>query len=179
MSDERVEKILNAATFLFFEQGLRSTTMTQIAQRAGVAKPTLYARFSDKEAVFRAAIDRFIDRWRGMMQVHFQADGTVPERISNALVAKYTEVFDILSRTPRVVEFMEDRILHAGDAFVALERDVVAMIVAVSQEAEYDDTQAKARLILACVDGIQRGATSREQIEQQIPFVVGRLLATS
>ena len=43
------EKILDAATNLFFEQGYQGTTIDDVTARSGVSRPTLYTHFSTKE----------------------------------------------------------------------------------------------------------------------------------
>ncbi len=48
--------IIGAAQRLFLERGFDGTSVDAIAEAAGVAKATVYARFADKEALLRTAI---------------------------------------------------------------------------------------------------------------------------
>jgi AcrR family transcriptional regulator len=43
------EKIVEAASGLFFEQGYQATTIDHVIERSGVSRPTLYAHFAGKE----------------------------------------------------------------------------------------------------------------------------------
>ena len=43
------EKIVEAASDLFFEQGYQATTIDHVIERSGVSRPTLYAHFASKE----------------------------------------------------------------------------------------------------------------------------------
>ena len=43
------EKLLVAATNLFYEQGYQGTTVDHVVERSGVSRPTLYTHFSTKE----------------------------------------------------------------------------------------------------------------------------------
>jgi AcrR family transcriptional regulator len=52
--------ILTAALGLFIEQGISAMSMEQIAKRAGVGKPTLYRRWSTKEALVADAIESLV-----------------------------------------------------------------------------------------------------------------------
>lgn len=52
--DDRI--ILDAAIELFLEHGVSGTTMTDIADRAGITKRTLYKYFENKEEVFDGAL---------------------------------------------------------------------------------------------------------------------------
>lgn len=51
------QRILEAATDCFVEQGYLQTTMADIARAAGVAVQTLYLSFGGKSAVLQAALD--------------------------------------------------------------------------------------------------------------------------
>ncbi|WP_426416161.1 TetR/AcrR family transcriptional regulator [Aestuariirhabdus sp. LZHN29] len=55
-SEEKRDSILDAAVTLFTEQGFESTSMDQIAQRAGVSKQTVYSHYGSKEELFSASI---------------------------------------------------------------------------------------------------------------------------
>jgi AcrR family transcriptional regulator len=53
---ESAQEILAAAESVFIQQGLAGASMSQIADRAGVAVGTLYNRFKDREALLQALI---------------------------------------------------------------------------------------------------------------------------
>lgn len=53
--DKRMSIVL-AASELFAEHGVSSTSVDAIARRAGVSKPTIYAYFDGKEAIFAAVV---------------------------------------------------------------------------------------------------------------------------
>jgi len=53
-------RILDAAQQLFLEKGFRSTSIDEIAERAPASKPTIYAHFPGKEALFTAVVSRTI-----------------------------------------------------------------------------------------------------------------------
>lgn len=46
--------IIHAASHVFLAEGFDRASIDQIAQRAGVAKQTIYSHFADKEALFKA-----------------------------------------------------------------------------------------------------------------------------
>lgn len=54
----KTPQILDAAQFVFFEQGFAGASVDEIVQRAGVSKATLYKYFNDKEMLFSAVIER-------------------------------------------------------------------------------------------------------------------------
>jgi TetR/AcrR family transcriptional regulator, mexJK operon transcriptional repressor len=58
------DRILDAATALFFSAGYGATTIEGVAKRAGISKRTFYHRYADKPALFSAVVHRMIDRMR-------------------------------------------------------------------------------------------------------------------
>ena len=59
----RAEELLDCALEVFLDRGYDHATIDGIAATAGMAKRTIYAQYTDKEALFRAAVQRAIDRW--------------------------------------------------------------------------------------------------------------------
>jgi TetR/AcrR family transcriptional regulator, mexJK operon transcriptional repressor len=51
-SDRKRKALLLAATEVFLDKGYDSTSMDDVAAKAGVSKPTVYKYFSDKERLF-------------------------------------------------------------------------------------------------------------------------------
>lgn len=52
----REARIVEVATRLFIERGFDATSIDAVAEAAGVSKPTLYARYRDKRALFEAVL---------------------------------------------------------------------------------------------------------------------------
>src|SRR5258708_13488870 len=48
------ERLLDAASHLFYEEGLHTVGVDRVVECAGVAKATLYALFGNKEGLVRA-----------------------------------------------------------------------------------------------------------------------------
>ena len=56
------EQILHTATDLFLNQGFKSITMDDIAQKMAISKKTIYAHFSNKEAIVDAVTDSLFEQ---------------------------------------------------------------------------------------------------------------------
>lgn len=87
--EERSEKskhqILDAALKLFSHKGYGATSVRDISEEAGLSKGNVYHHFPDKEAIFRALLDRY---FQVMSQPDFPfnralASGTFPENLEN------------------------------------------------------------------------------------------------
>jgi AcrR family transcriptional regulator len=57
------EELLDKAVDLFLEKGFERTTIDAITAAAGMAKRTVYLRYGDKTALFKAALQRAIEDW--------------------------------------------------------------------------------------------------------------------
>ncbi len=55
--------LLDKAYDLFQKHGFERTSLSTIAAEAGIAKRTMYQRYPDKDALFRAALKQAIENW--------------------------------------------------------------------------------------------------------------------
>ena len=69
------EKILAAATDLFLGRGFGATSIEAVAARAKIGKRTSDHRFRDKSALFRAVIERQLQRWLPQFDAAFEEPG--------------------------------------------------------------------------------------------------------
>jgi AcrR family transcriptional regulator len=76
-------RILDAARDLFFERGLAGASMDEIASRARAGKPTLYIRFSTKEALFTAVVMRSIADKLAHFDGYVPPGKTIEERLES------------------------------------------------------------------------------------------------
>jgi TetR/AcrR family transcriptional repressor of mexJK operon len=61
-TNDATDKIVAAATELFLRNGYVATTMQDVASRFGGSKQTIYARFPDKAALFKAVLIKVAER---------------------------------------------------------------------------------------------------------------------
>jgi AcrR family transcriptional regulator len=58
----RREQLLDAAEHVLLERGLRSTTVADVAEAAGVAKGTMYLYYGSKDDLLAALRSRYVDQ---------------------------------------------------------------------------------------------------------------------
>src|SRR6202789_992976 len=79
------ERILDAAGRVFLERGFQGASVDEIAEAASAGKPTIYARFPSKQALFTAVVERLVRRNTTFESLSC-AGGSIEERL-NALAA--------------------------------------------------------------------------------------------
>lgn len=61
------DDVVAAAWLLFEQQGFQATTMTQIAERAGLSRRSLFNHFATKEALLYPSVDDFMDAFSALL----------------------------------------------------------------------------------------------------------------
>lgn len=77
------ERILDAARRAFIKRGLAGASIDEIATMARAGKPTIYARFPNKVALFTAVVMRNVATVIGRFGGHVPAGATIEERLTN------------------------------------------------------------------------------------------------
>ena len=75
-------RILDAARRVFLERGLSAASIDEIANLARAGKPTIYARFPSKEALFAAVVMRNVSAIVGQFEGHAPTGRTTEERLT-------------------------------------------------------------------------------------------------
>jgi AcrR family transcriptional regulator len=55
------DRALDRALFVFWRKGFEGATLSDLTKAVGVNRPSLYAAFGDKKALFRKALDRYLN----------------------------------------------------------------------------------------------------------------------
>ena len=137
-------RILQAAMSLFMRRGYARTSVTQIAQKAGVSRAAVFWHFSDKDSLFRAAAKQFVVPFReglGRRLNHLEPSKRIIELIN------YYEQF-VEQNRPNIVAFvnwvlespeqsgpMRDELLGLHEAFRAEVEGALAEALGDTQSA--------------------------------------------
>jgi AcrR family transcriptional regulator len=96
---KKKQKIINAATHLFAEQGYDGTSTFQISQEAGVTEPLIYYHFKGKDDLFSHILeDSFKEYFSGLESLKKEA-GTQFERIEGLIDFHFRFVEDMPDET--------------------------------------------------------------------------------
>jgi len=169
------ERVVEAARELFLAHGLRGTSMEAIARRAGVAKPTLYAHFPDKDAVFLAILEALLTEKLAIFEKMMAAELPVAERIGQALAAEFAVVVGAIEGSPHRAElFGEHR--RAAALMEQSDAQVSARIAAELRQAGVAEPERLVNLLLAAAFGLVQRGGGGAQLSQDIALVAERLI---
>lgn len=84
------EKALDEAMVLFWEKGYRATTLSDLTEKMGIQRPSLYSAFGDKEELFEAALRKYTKQHAAHIRTKLQNNLSVKEAF-HALFADLVE----------------------------------------------------------------------------------------
>lgn len=143
--------ILDAAAGVFADEGVGAASIGRIATAAGVTRPTVYAYFDTKEAIFTALVGEVRDAFLAAQEV---PDADDPVALARTVITQYLELHvrhlpllaaidqrartdpavaaardDLLARVHRRNARFVDRLAAAGRADPALGPDAISQAV--------------------------------------------------
>ena len=73
------EKVLDAAMQLFWEKGYEATSLSDLTDRMGIQRPSIYAAFGDKKQLFETALRRYTMSHAAEVRARLQSHTSVKE----------------------------------------------------------------------------------------------------
>lgn len=98
------QKLFEAAVTLIAEQGFSSTTVDEIAERAGVAKGTVYYNFASKTVLFEELLQHGIELLTASLQTAADENAERGGSHVDALDAMVRAGLDFISRYPSLTQ---------------------------------------------------------------------------
>ncbi|HUZ29794.1 MAG TPA: TetR/AcrR family transcriptional regulator [Solirubrobacteraceae bacterium] len=172
------ERILDAATAVFAAEGFDRANMDAIAARAGVTKPTLYARFGSKEGLFQAAVEREYELRKARL---FDAyGGGEAEPFRQRLHRWSGAYFDLVRDRPDAFVLIAEGERHPVAAAVIKRAndEIVDRIAELVVEVSGHRAPHGARLIAVMISGIFT-ACAREAVATRIDIAHAAALCES
>lgn len=145
----REAAILAAATERFMRYGFRRTSLEDIAREAGLARPSLYLRFRNKEEIFRAVAAGLHERALQAAEAAANGPGSIEARLGAVLEAKLASCFEIAHGSPHAGELMDENNRICGDVSERARRRLLGLVRRVIESAVATGELAPARVALA------------------------------
>ena len=181
--EDKERRIVSAATVLFTRYGFKRTSVELLASEANVAKPTIYAYFRDKDAIFSAVVAAVCSELLAAAESASRGRGTLTERLTGMLSAKFTRYWELVQASPHAQELLDSQGALGGDVIEKNDRAFLALLVSALEGADELDldshdltTTSAAQLLLRVAYGASYDATSvtnhRKHIAEAVRMVV-------
>lgn len=114
-SDTRRDQILDAALTKFGAYGFARTSMSDIAAAASISRPGLYLHFENKEAIYRAVLERTLDRSSTAALAALDATEDVEMQLDGFLQRTWGDLSDWTLATEHGDDLIQAKAGHARD----------------------------------------------------------------
>jgi TetR/AcrR family transcriptional regulator len=101
------DALLAAAYQAFARHGFKRTTMGDIAEAAGMSRPALYLRVSNKEEALRLVADALLAQSLGAARAAADGPGDLADRAEAVLLAKLELTLGLAARSEHAAELLE------------------------------------------------------------------------
>lgn len=191
MSDDRLERILDAAYVSFARHGVRRTTMDDIAVAAEMSRAAVYQHVQNKDDVFRRLTIRIFDGARAQAKAAAGSDTPLADRLHGVLSVKLELVLQLMADSPHAEELLGTGSRLTADLYEAYDRDLQQLAAGVVAGARDRGEVALvdmepvdvADLGLALTKGLEGNLvdpdTARRRLRQGVGLLVGGLTAAS
>jgi len=171
------ERLLDAASELFYREGIGAVGVDTVSDRAGVSKRTLYNRFGGKDALVAEYLRRRDERWRAYLRGVGEGVGEPREKLL-AVFGAYGEW--LVGEDFRGCAFANAaaEIPDPGHPARVVARrhkeGVEEHLAALAEDAGFDEPGALAERLLILLEGATATAAMRRSAE---PLGVARSVA--
>lgn len=151
------ERILETASQLFYEEGIRAVGVDTISEQADVSKVTLYKNFGSKDELVAAYLKRRDERWRAVLARDTERYEDPIERVLAAFDAYGDYLFDEegyrgCGFINAAAEITEDD--HPARPVIREHKDGTRRhLSALAAEAGFEDPDALAERLLILLEG--------------------------
>lgn len=102
--NEREKSIAMAAIRVYTRNGVKRTTMTDIAREANVTRQTVYNAFHNTDAVLRAAIRLYVDQQWNMISEGWRKTDRLDEKLDVLFRHFIIDTWEVLNSTKEAAE---------------------------------------------------------------------------
>jgi len=183
--DDKRRRIVDVATNLFSRYGYKRTSIEVLAAEAELAKPTLYAYFDNKDAIFLAVVQAVCDEILTNTAQASRREGSLEERLTAMLAAKFTRYFELVQTSPHAVELIGSHGKIGADIVARTDEVYLGMIVA-TLDAETNlhptrvglkSTHRVAQLLLRAASGAAYDAKTTAEHRRNLGEIVRAVVA--
>ncbi|HLY87559.1 MAG TPA: TetR/AcrR family transcriptional regulator [Acetobacteraceae bacterium] len=183
MGDERSirsRQIVKAAIGVFLRYGYARTTMGDIAQAAGLTRPTLYLSFPDKDSIFQVVVETLVADKLAEIRQGMAARETLHDKLGFACEAWGAEGFDLVRAHPDAKDMFDLGFGAVCAGYGAFEEVLAELVAEPLAAAGLTMTAAElAHVLVFAIKGFKDiardGVEIRRMITMQVAIVAAAL----
>jgi AcrR family transcriptional regulator len=180
--------LINAAATVFKSKGYRNATIDDIADAAGVSRPTVYKYTQSKRALLDSMVDALLDSITSQLREVLGTDDPPADKLRRLIAihvktatSMHTFYGILFSEETELSDEARARFRSFSHAVAVDFRALLDDCVAAGAAAQGVDTWIAANLVLSMLTSLYRwydptGPTSPRQLERQIAAVLGALM---
>lgn len=181
--DAKNDKILTAAFRLFHQHGFKKVTMSEIAAAAEMSRPTLYAAFASKEAIFGGLADRQHARGDAEIALRLPRAKTLASRLGVLFDVWILEPFASVIDSPNGLDLLANGETYAPEAIRATYRRFEEHLLAVLAPHMTGRRALRAadlaHILTMATRGLKATATSLEELQRFTQGLITMAVATA
>jgi AcrR family transcriptional regulator len=185
MSNEKKSRILNAGKGLFLRYGYKRVNMNDIAEAAGISRPALYLVFKNKEEIFKAAHEQWVDE--NILEIEEKAAtlNTLKEKLRLAFELGVVLPIEAMKASPELKELVECNFGFAqqslNNGYRRFENAVERFLNPIAQAGFTENSwtaQRAAHLLVSAVRGFKQTAETSEELRLLIDDCMSLVLSS-
>lgn len=173
--DERRLQIIRAATGVFLRYGFARTTMGDIAADLGLSRPSLYQRFPDKAAIFRAVVETMVADKLAELRQGLTARTGLAERLEYLCTSWTAEGYDLVCGNPDAKDMFDLGFEVVRESYAAFEALLAEELS--GQGAQGGGPDQTARMMGAAMKGFKDLARDGADLRAMIRSLVATVVA--
>jgi AcrR family transcriptional regulator len=174
----RRHQIVDAAIKVFLRYGYARTTMVDIAQAAGLTRPTLYASFPEKESIFSAVVATMVAAKMAEIREGLQQHRNFEAKLRFACDAWAGDGYDLVRNHPDAADMFDlgfRSVCDGYDGFTELLAEILAEPVQRSN-LKLSGTEIATTIVYA-LRGFKDRAQSSDEMRDMIRIHVALVAA--
>ena len=181
--ETKVDKILSASFRLFHQHGFKKVTMSDIAAAADMSRPTLYAAFSSKEAVFNAIGARQIERSEADVAKRLPRAKSVETQLSVLFDIWIIEPFASLIDSPNGLDLLGNAATYApeacADIYARFEGHLRAVLTPAMKSKRGLAARDLALIMMLATKGLKASTTTLVELRRMTDGLIAMAVATA
>jgi len=156
--------VIQAAIEVFSQYGVKKTSMSDIAERAGVSRQTLYVNFKNKDEMLAAAMQGVIGGIYENLESQWGSCDSVEEKLTAYFDIAIISTYDLLKSQPDSEDIL---------------RGVGELSSGVAKNADQKKVRMWTEQLQACEEKLEQAGTNPKAVAQFIVSTTVNLLYTA